>query len=68
MTANKKKLEIAMAKACITRAELVKKADVGLNQVKAVVSGKSVKPCTFGKICKALGVEVEELLETESEV
>lgn len=65
MTADKRKLEIAMAKACITRNELQEKAGVGLNQVKAVISGKSVKPCTFGKICKALGVEVEELIERE---
>ena len=65
MIANKKKVEIAMAKACITRNELQEKSDVGMNQIKAMISGKSVRPCTFGKVAKALGVEVEELIENE---
>lgn len=65
MIVNKKKVEIAMAKACITRNELQEKAGVGINQVKAMISGKNVRPCTFGKVAKALGVEVEEILESE---
>lgn len=65
MKVNKRKLEIAMAKSCISAKELQEKAGVGVNTAKAMLSGKSVKPCTFGKICKALGVEVEELIERE---
>lgn len=30
-----------------------------------MISGKNVRPCTFGKVAKALGVEVEEILESE---
>lgn len=68
MKANKQKVAIAMARACINRNELQELAGVGMSQVKAMISGKNVKPSTFGKICKALGVDVMELLETESEV
>ena len=67
MKANKRKFAIAMAKACITRNDLAEKSGVGLNQTKKMLSGENVRPITFGKVCKALGVEVEELLD-ESEV
>lgn len=67
MKANRQKAVIAMARACINRNELQELAGVGMNQVKAMVEGRKVRPCTFGKICKALGVDVMELLETESE-
>lgn len=67
MKPNKKKVAIAMAKACITRNELVEKSGVGLNQVKKMVNGGNLRPATFGRICKALNVDVEELLD-ESEV
>ena len=68
LKANKQKIAIAMARACITRNELVENAGVGLNQVKAMVEGRGVRPCTFGKVCKALNVDPMELIETESEV
>lgn len=65
MKADTRKVAIAMAKACITRNELQEKAGVGMNQIRSMVEGRNVRPCTFGKVCKALGVEVEELMESE---
>jgi DNA-binding Xre family transcriptional regulator len=34
--------------------------------VKNVLTGRSVRPSTFGRIAKALNVDPEELLETEA--
>lgn len=65
LKADRKKVAIAMAKACISAKELGEKTGLGLNTVKTFTAGKTVRPCTFGMICKALGVEVEELLESE---
>lgn len=65
MKANRRNVEIAMAKACISTKELREKTGLGLNTVKTFTAGENVKPSSFGKICKALGVEVEELIESE---
>ena len=32
----------------------------------AMISGKSAKPATIGRIARALGVDVTEILETEN--
>ena len=56
MKANRKKLELAMAKACMMPRPT-------LNNV---ISGKSAKPATIGRIARALGVDVTEILETEN--
>ena len=66
MNANRQKVAIAMARACMSKSELQEKAGVGANQVKAMVEGRNVRPCTFGKICKALDVDVLELIEKEA--
>lgn len=63
MKANRKKLELAMAKACMSTAELQKAADMPRPTVNSVICGRSVKPATLGRIAKALDVDVEELLE-----
>lgn len=70
MKANRNKLELAMAKACMSTAELQKAAEMPrptprptLNNV---ISGKSAKPATIGRIARALGVDVTEILETEN--
>lgn len=65
MKANRKKLELAMAKACMSTAELQKVAAMPRPTVNCVICGRSVKPHTLGKIAKALGVDVEEIMEEE---
>lgn len=66
--ADRQKMAIAMARACLTKNELQKIASVGMNQINAMIEGRNVRPCTFGKICKALGVDVVELLATEKDI
>lgn len=65
MKANKKKLEIAMANACMSTAELQEASAMPRPTVNNVISGRSVKPATLGRIAKALGVDVKEILEEE---
>lgn len=65
MKANRQKVAVAMARACMSRNELQERAGVGANQIKAMVEGRNVRPCIFGKICKALDVDVMDLIEQE---
>ena len=63
MKANRIAMKIAMAKACLNLEELANKADMPASSVKNVIYGRSVSPRSLGRVCKALGVPVESLLE-----
>lgn len=65
MKANRKALKLAMARACMNTADIVKKSNMPEPSVKNVISGRSVKPATLGKVAKALGVDPVEIIETE---
>lgn len=67
MRADRKKLELAMARACLSTAELTAKAKMPRATVNGIISGKSSKPGTIGKIAKALGVDVTEILLEEGD-
>lgn len=60
---SKKKLEIAMANACVNTQALCKKAGMKYQQFYRVFNGGNCKPATIGKIAKALNVPVENLLD-----
>ena len=63
MIANKRKLEIAMANACMNPYDLCKVAEIRYQTYQRITSGKDAKPATVGKISKALNVPVENLIE-----
>lgn len=63
MIANKRKLEIAMANACMNPYDLCKVAEIRYQTYQRITSGKDAKPATVGKIAKALNVPVEKLIE-----
>lgn len=65
MKVNRQKLYLAMARACMTSAELPKAAGLPRPTVQNAVVGKSVRPATLGKIAKALGVDPVEIIEVE---
>lgn len=65
MKANREKLELALARACMTTDTLAKRAEMPLPTVKNVITGRGVRPATLGRIAKALGVDVLDILETE---
>lgn len=66
MKANKAAIRIAMANACMNPHDLTQKAGIPESSVKNVLYGRSVKPRTMGIVCRALGVDVAEILEDES--
>lgn len=67
MILNKQKLDIAMANKCMTSNELQKKSTLPRGTFLKVIGGKNVKPVTAGKIAKALEIQVQELIEMESD-
>lgn len=65
MKANKNKLRLAMARACMNPQDLAKAAEMPPQTVNGVLRGRSVRPATLGRIAKALDVDVAEILEKE---
>lgn len=63
MKADRKKLEIAMANACMNPSDLVRTAGVPRPTFNNVLTGRGVRPATIGRIASALGVDVREILE-----
>lgn len=63
MKLDKKKLEIAMAKACMTVGQLQRVAAMPMPTLAGAMSGKNIRPATVGKIAKALDVDVAEIIE-----
>lgn len=65
MKLDKRKLEIAMARAMFSREDLASKAELSVNTVGNVYSRAKCRPWTLGRIAAALGVDVAELLADE---
>ena len=64
MKINREKYMLARARACMGQKELVE-AGVPKGTLCRIVGGADAKPETIGKIAKALGVDVTEILEDE---
>lgn len=65
MKANVISIKIAMANNCIEVCDLQKKAEMPRPTLNKVLSGRSVRPATLGKVAKALGIDVREIMEVE---
>ena len=63
MKANKNKLILAMARACMNTEDLAISAKMPRPTVNNVITGRSVRPRTIGEIARALGVDVSEIIE-----
>lgn len=63
MKVDRKKLELAMARACMNTDDLVITSNMPRPTVNNVITGRSVRPATLGKIAKALNVDPIELIE-----
>lgn len=61
--ANKKKLELAMAAACMNTEDIQKVSNMPRPTINNVISGRSVRPGTIGKVAKALGIDVTKIIE-----
>lgn len=65
MKVNKKKLELAMAKACLNSRDLALIAELPRPTLNNAITGRNLRPATIGKIAKALNVPVEQILEDQ---
>lgn len=64
MRLDKAKLTIAQARAVLSNKKLAAAANISTNTI--VIAGKAdIQPATAGKIAKALGVDVTEIIETK---
>lgn len=63
MKANKDKLLLAMARACMNTRDVVRETGMPEMTVKNVISGKGVKPATLGRVAKALNIDPAEIIE-----
>lgn len=63
MKVDKHKIELAMARACMNADDLQKAAEMPRPTLNNVITGKNVRPATLGRVAKALGVDVTEIIE-----
>ena len=63
MKANREKLELALARACMTPGELASAAKMPRSTVNNVITGRSVLPATLGRVARALTVDVADIAE-----
>lgn len=61
MKIDRKKYELARARACMSFNDLIK-AGIPKGSLCRIISGADARPETIGKIAKALGVDVTEIL------
>lgn len=62
MKLDRKKFSLARARACMGQKDF-EKAGIPKGTLCRAMSGRSLKPETLGKIAKALGCDVTEILE-----
>lgn len=65
MKADREKLELAMARACMDSKELAEAAQLPRPTLNNAIVGKGVRPSTLGRIAKALNVDVADIIEKE---
>ena len=67
MRADKNKTAIARARSCKSAAELIEASGLVQSTFNRAMRGMSVKPATLGRVARALGVDVLDILEDSSE-
>lgn len=65
MTIDNIQLEIELAKAGITKKEAAKRAGISPQRFGMILNQKNCTPRTAGKIARALGVPVTEIIKTK---
>ena len=65
MKVNRERLRLAMARACMDTHDLAKVADMPRPTVNNVITGRSIRPATLGRIARALNCDVEDLVKGE---
>ena len=63
MRVDAKKLRLAMARKCMESSDLSEACSLSIGTIYNVLTGRPCNLSTIGKIAKALGVDVTEILE-----
>jgi DNA-binding helix-turn-helix protein len=63
MRVDRKKLALAMARACMNTEDLAEASKMPRPTVNNAITGRNVRPATLGRIANALGVDPAELIE-----
>ena len=63
MDINKAKIELIMAKKTWTGQDLANVYGVTKARMNKILNSRAVRPCTAGKLAKALGVDVTEIID-----
>lgn len=63
MRANREKLSVAMARACMNTKDVAIAAGLPAQTVNGLIRGRSVRPATIGRVARALDVDVAAILE-----
>lgn len=64
--ASRNKLDLALARTCMNRPDLVRESGLALATINDAFHGKPLRPVTLGRIAKALNADPAELIETEA--
>ncbi len=67
MHISSEQLFLSMARTCCTMKKLSALSGVSVQTLRNIKSGKAIFPETAGKIARALGVDVADLLENKGE-
>lgn len=65
MKLDRDKFQIAMARVCFEISDLVTASQMPRPTINNAIRGLSVRPATLGRIAKALGVDVTEIIKEE---
>lgn len=65
MRLKKQAVELAMARSEMDSYNLAKRSKLSYNTIRKAKNQTDIKPTTAGKIAKALGVDVGEIVEAE---
>lgn len=66
MKADRKKVELAMARSCMNVSDIIKKSGMPAPTVRSVVIGKNITPRTLGKFAKAIEVDPADIVKKEA--
>lgn len=67
MKADKKKVDLAMARACVDVRGVSELANMPPNTIQRMLRGNSVRPATIGKVARALGVDPAEIVKEDEQ-
>ena len=65
MKIDSKKIRLAMARACMNTQNLAAAAEMPPQTINGALRERSIRPATLGRIARALGVDVTEIIKEE---